>query len=77
MADKKSGGVRGGFLIIVGFIVVGVGASLYYGELGFGSLTNHNVGQQTGNTLAYLPIGLGVILMIAGFALAIADRRAA
>lgn len=77
MADKKGGGFRSVFLIIVGFICIGIGASLYYGELGIGSLTNHGVRQQLGNPLAYLPIGLGVFLMIAGFVLAMLDRRAA
>jgi len=76
VADKKASGVRAVFLIIFGFIFIGIGASLFYGELGFGTLTNHTVGQQSGNTLAYLPIGLGVVLMIAGFVLAIFDRRA-
>lgn len=75
MAGKK-GAVRGGFLIILGFVSVGIGASLYYGELGLGSLTNSNVGHQS-NPLAFLPIALGVLLMIAGLALAIVDSRAA
>jgi hypothetical protein len=74
MAAKQSA-VRGGFLVILGFVFVGIGASLYYGELGVGSLTKSGVGQQS-NPLAFLPIGLGVILMIAGFALAVVDRRA-
>lgn len=78
MADKKGGGVRGGFLVIAGFISLGIGASLYYGELGFGSLTKSSGAvQQSGNPWAYLPIGLGVVLMVSGLALAILDRRAA
>jgi hypothetical protein len=77
MADRKGGGVRGGFLVIAGFISIGIGASLYYGELGFGSLTKSSTAQQSGNTWAYLPVGLGVVLMIAGLVLAILDRRAA
>jgi hypothetical protein len=76
VAEKKASGVRAVFLIIFGFIFIGIGASLYYGELGFGSLTNHGVGQQSANPSAYLPIGLGVVLMVAGFVLAIFDRRA-
>jgi len=76
MAGKKGGGVRGGFLVIAGFISIGIGASLYYGELGLGSLTKNSATQQSGTELGYLPIGLGVLLMIAGFVLAILDRRA-
>jgi hypothetical protein len=76
MADNRGGGVRGGFLVIVGFIVLGIGASLYYGELGFGSLTKSGAVQQSGSAWAYLPIGLGVVLMVSGFVLAILDRRA-
>ena len=76
MAGKKGGGVRGGFLVIAGFISIGIGASLYYGELGLGSLTKNGAQQQSGTELGYLPIGLGVVLMIAGFALAMLDRRA-
>jgi len=76
MADNKGGGVRGGFLVIVGFIFLGIGASLYYGELGFGSLTKSGAVQQSGSAWAYLPIGLGVVMMASGFALAILDRRA-
>jgi uncharacterized membrane protein YecN with MAPEG domain len=77
VADKNGGGVRGGFLVIAGFISLGIGASLYYGELGFGSLTKSGAVQQSGNAWAYLPIGLGVVLMVSGLALAILDRRAA
>ena len=78
MADKKGGGgVRGGFLVIVGFIFLGIGASLYYGELGFGSLTKSSAAQQSGSPWAYFPIGLGVVLMVSGIVLAILDRRAA
>lgn len=75
MADKNSGGVRGGFLVIAGFISIGIGASLYYGELGVGSLTKSNSVQQPGNAWAYLPLGFGVLLMIVGLALVILDRR--
>jgi len=48
----------------------------YYGELGFGSLTKSGAVQQSGSAWAYLPIGLGVVLMVSGFVLAILDRRA-
>lgn len=74
MADK-TGGARGGFLVIAGFISIGIGASLYYGELGVGSLTKSNTVQQSGNAWAYLPIGFGILLMVAGLALVIIDRR--
>ncbi len=77
MAAKKGGGVRGGFLVIVGLISVGIGASLYYGELGFGSLTKSGAAQQNGTVWGYVPIGLGAALMVAGLVLAILDRRAA
>jgi hypothetical protein len=77
VAAKKGSGVRGLFLTILGLIFIGVGASLYYGELGVGSLTKNGVAQQPGDASAYLPIGLGVVLMIAGVVLAIFDRRAA
>lgn len=77
MAAKPGGSVRGGFLVILGFICVGIGASLYYGELGFGSLTKSGAAQQPGNAWAYLPIGLGAVLVIAGLVLAMLDRRAA
>jgi len=77
MADKKGGGVRGGFLVIVGFISLGIGASVYYGELGFGSLTKSGAVQQSGSAWGYVPIGLGIALMVSGLALAILDRRAA
>jgi hypothetical protein len=72
----KKGGVRGLFLTILGLVFIGIGASLYYGELGVGSLTKNDVAQP-GDAWAFLPIGLGVVLMIAGFAFAIFDRRAA
>lgn len=77
MADKIGGGVRGGFLVIAGFISVGIGASLYYGELGLGSLTKNSAAQQPGSAWGYVPIGLGVVLMVAGLVVAILDRRAA
>jgi hypothetical protein len=77
MAAKKSGGVRGGFLVIVGLISIGIGASLYYGELGFGSLTKSGAAQQSGTVWGFIPVGLGVALMVAGLVLAILDRRAA
>jgi len=76
MADKTGGAVRGGFLVIVGFICVGIGASLFYGELGFGSLTKSGTAQQSGSAWAYLPFGLGVVLLVAGLVLAVLDRRA-
>jgi hypothetical protein len=75
MADKKGGRVRGGFLVITGFISIGIGASIYYGELGVGSLTKNNNVQHTGSTWAYLPVGFGIVLLVAGLALAIVDRR--
>jgi NADH:ubiquinone oxidoreductase subunit 2 (subunit N) len=75
MADRKDGGVRGLFLIILGLISIGIGASLYYGELGVGSLTNNSAGQQSANPLGYLPIGLGAVLIVAGFAFAVSNRR--
>src|SRR5579863_296025 len=77
VADKTGGAVRGGFLVIVGFIFLGIGASLYYGELGFGSLTKSGATHQSGSAWAYLPLGLGVALMVAGLVLAVLDRRAA
>ena len=77
MAAKPGGSVRGGFLVILGFICVGIGASLYYGELGFGSLTKNGAAQQSGSSWGYLPVGLGVVLMIAGLVIAVLDRRAA
>ncbi|HVB96064.1 MAG TPA: hypothetical protein VND41_05635 [Nitrososphaerales archaeon] len=77
MADKKSGGVRGGFLVIAGFIAIGIGGSLYYGELGFGSMTKSSATQQSGSAWAFLPVGLGIALMIAGLVLAALDRRGA
>jgi hypothetical protein len=78
VTDKQGGGVRGGFLVIAGFISLGIGASLYYGELGFGSLTKSSgAAQQSGSPWAYLPIGFGVVLMISGLVLAILDRRRA
>jgi|GEM_PF-6568550 len=77
MAGKTGGAVRGGFLVIVGFICLGIGASLYYGELGFGSLTKSGAVQQSGSAWAYLPLELGVVLMVAGLVLAVLDRRSA
>ena len=75
MAGKTGGGVRGGFLVMAGFISIGIGASLYYGELGVGSLTKSNSVQQSGNAWAYLPVGFGILLIIAGLALVILSRR--
>jgi hypothetical protein len=77
MADKNGGNVRGGFLVIAGFIFLGIGASVYYGELGFGSLTKSGAAHESGSAWGYLPIGLGVSLMVVGLVLAILDRRAA
>jgi len=77
MADKTGGAVRGGFLVIVGFIFLGLGASLYYGELNFGSLTKSGAAQQSGSPWAYLPLALGVVLMVVGLILAVLDRRKA
>ena len=77
MADTAGGAVRGGFLVIAGFICLGIGASLYYGELGFGSLTKSGTAHQSGSPWAYIPLGLGVVLMVAGLILAVLDRRAA
>lgn len=76
MARKTDGTVRGGFLVIVGFICLGIGASLYYGELGLGSLTKSGTVYHSGNAWAYLPLGIGAALMAAGLGLAVLDRRA-
>jgi hypothetical protein len=77
MAGEKGGGVRGGFLALAGFVCVGIGASLYYGELGFGSLTKSGASGQSGSAWAYLPVGFGVLLIIAGLVLTVLDRRRA
>jgi len=74
---RGGGRVRGIFLLLVGFVFVGIGASLYYGALDLGSLTKNGATQQTGSPLAFLPAGLGVVLIAAGISLAILDRRAA
>jgi hypothetical protein len=76
MADRPGDAVRGGFLVVAGFVCVGIGASLYYGELGFGSLTKSGTAHQTGSAWGYLPLGLGVVLMIVGLAIVVLDRRA-
>jgi len=77
MADTAGSAVRGGFLVIAGFICLGIGASLYYGEMGFGSLTKSGTVHQSGSAWAYIPLGLGVALMVAGLILAVLDRRSA
>jgi hypothetical protein len=68
---------QGGFLALAGLVCVGIEASLYYWELGFGSLTKSGASGQSGSAWAYLPVGFGVLLLIAGLVLTILDRRAA
>jgi hypothetical protein len=75
VADKKGGRVRGLFLVLLGLVSIGVGGALYYGNMDLGSLTKNGVAQPVGNTWAYLPEGLGVLLIVAGIALAMLDRR--
>lgn len=77
MAKDKGAKVRGPFLLIAGFIFVGVGAALYYGELGSASLTKSGAPLQSANAWGYLPAGLGVALMVTGILFAILDRRVA
>lgn len=75
MADKD-GGVKGVFLVLVGFVVIGIGAALYFGDLDFGSLTKNNLTQPVGNSLASIPVGLGALLIIIGLVVAVGERRA-
>ena len=63
-------------MIILGFVFVGIGASIYYGELGLGSLTKSGTVQQSGDAWGYLPVGLGVALMVLGFLITVLDHRA-
>lgn len=76
MAAQKAGPARGAFVVFLGFISLGIGGALYYGDLDLGSLTKNGVTQPMGNGWAYLPVGLGVILIIAGIALAAGGRMA-
>jgi hypothetical protein len=72
----ERGGSQGGFLALAGLVCVGIEASLYYWELGFGSLTKSGASGQSGSAWAYLPVGFGVLLLTAGLVLTILDRRA-
>ena len=69
------GRVRGAFLALLGFVVIGLGGSLYYGDLDFGSLTKSSSTMPVGSTWAFLPIGIGVALVVVGIVVLVYDRR--
>jgi hypothetical protein len=70
-------GFRGLALVLLGFIFLGIGGSLLYGDADLGrSLTRSSSGT-AGSVFGYVPIALGVVLMIVGIVLLIIDRRAA
>jgi hypothetical protein len=64
--------------VLLGFVLIGIGASVYYGSLDLGSLTKATGTQQPGRggSIALVPVGLGVLLMVVGVALGVVDRRA-
>lgn len=72
----RDGGVKGVFLVLVGFVIIGIGAALYFGDLDFGSLTKNNLNQPVGNSWASILVGLGGLLIIIGLVVAVSERRA-
>lgn len=72
---QKPGRVRGVFLALVGLILLGIGGALYFGDLDMGSVTRNGTVQPVGNGWAFLPVGLGVTLVVVGIAVAVLDRR--
>jgi hypothetical protein len=73
-SGEKAGRVRGLFLILLGFIVLGLGASMYYGALDLGSLTQSGT-PTAGSALAIVPEVLGAVLIVGGLVISILDRR--
>jgi hypothetical protein len=69
-------GFRGLALVLLGFIILGIGASLLFGDADLGSLTRGSNGS-AGNVFGYVPMALGVVLIIVGLVLLVIDRRAA
>ena len=77
MADtKRASRSRAAFLVLLGFVLIGIGASVYYGSLDLGSLTKTSGSEQpgVGSSWAYLPIGLGVLLIVGGIVRGVLDR---
>ncbi len=73
---KGNSRARAIFLMLLGLILIGLGASLYTGSLDLGSLTKTASGsQQTGSPWAYVPVGFGALIIVVGAVLAVRDRR--
>jgi hypothetical protein len=70
-------GFRGLALVLLGFIVLGIGGSLLFGDADLGSLTRGGSNGSAGNVFGYVPMALGVVLIIVGLVLLVIDRRAA
>jgi hypothetical protein len=69
-------GFRGLALVLLGFIFLGIGGSVLYGDADLGSLTRGSNGS-VGNVFGYVPMALGVVLIVVGLVLLVIDRRAA
>jgi hypothetical protein len=70
-------GFRGLALVLLGFVFLGIGGSFLYGDADLGSLTRTGSSASSGNAFGYIPIALGIVLIIVGLVLLVIDRRAA
>jgi hypothetical protein len=70
MGDGRSRTVLVGSLILGGLVCVAIGLGFYFSQTGVGGIeSNPSFAQVTSTDLALVPIAIGVVLIIAGFAL--------
>jgi hypothetical protein len=70
MDDERSGEVMVAALILGGIASVAIGLGYYFSQTGVGGIeSNPSFAQLTSSDLALIPIAIGVILVLAGFAI--------
>ncbi len=70
MDDGRTKAVFGAVLIVGGLACVAIGLGFYFSQTGVGGIeSNPSFAQLTSSDLALVPIAIGVVLLVAGFAL--------
>lgn len=71
---RKNARTRGALIVLFGLVLVGIGASLHFGSLDLGSLTKSGNSEPVGSGWYYVPLGLGVLMILGGLLLAALNR---
>jgi hypothetical protein len=70
MEDGRTRTVFVAALIVGGLVCVAIGLGFYFSQTGVGGIeSNPSFAQLTSTDLALIPIAIGVVLIVAGFAL--------